>query len=184
MGNSKHEKTKWATHPLDKLLPLVTNHALGESYLAKTYVLVHLLRVFCVKRAPTTTHLKEQHPQTPKIDNLGVAVLVEENLWGEVFGGAAKGGSKFVGAQIGFGETKVAEGDVACCVEEDVFRLEVTRDEVNSRSERKHRKRTDRQCYTCANAPKPILALQYKTWLGPLQTSSLAASARTIRRHS
>jgi len=49
-------------HPLDKLLPLVTNHALGKPNLAITNVLVHLLRVFCIKRAPTAAHLKEQHP--------------------------------------------------------------------------------------------------------------------------
>jgi hypothetical protein len=147
-----------ATHPLYKLLPLVTNHALGEPNLAKTYVLVHLLGVFCIKRAPTTTHLKEQYPQTPKVDDLGVAVLVEEDLWCEVLGGAAKGGGEFVGAQIGFGETKVAESDMACCVEEDVFGFEVTRERGQQpfRSGETEKKQTDRRCYICANAPRPI----------------------------
>ena len=55
-------------------------------------------------------------------------MLVKEDFWCEVLGGAAKGGGEFVGAQIGFREPKIAEGDVACCVEEDVFGLEVTRD--------------------------------------------------------
>ena len=178
-------RKKITTHPLDKLLPLVTNHTLWEPNLAITYVLVHLLRIFCIKWAPTTTHLKEQYSETPKINNLGIAVLVEEDFWSEVLGGATKGGGEFVGAQIGFGETKVAESDMACCVEEDVFGFEVTRDEVKQpfRAERQ-RKRTDRRCYTCANAPRPISVLRYKTWLSPLQTSSLAASARTTRHHS
>jgi len=130
MGISKVRK--WTTHALDKLFPLVTYHPLGKPNLPKAYILVHLLRIFCVKRAPTTTHLKEQYTQTPKVDNLGVAVLVEEDLWREVLCCAAKGSGEFVGAQIGFGESKVAEGEVACCVEEDIFGFEVTREEVKS----------------------------------------------------
>jgi hypothetical protein len=87
--------------------------------------LVHLLRILSIERTPPTTHLKEQHAQAPKVDDFAVAVIVQQNLGSEVLGRTAEGVGQGVGGQVRLGETEVAEDDVAGCVEEDVFRLEV-----------------------------------------------------------
>jgi hypothetical protein len=64
------------TYPFHKLLPILPNDTLRESDLAKANILIHLLCVFRVERTPTTTHLKEQHPQGPKIYKFGVTMIV------------------------------------------------------------------------------------------------------------
>ena len=113
-------------------------------------------------------------------------MLVEEDLGGEVLGGAAKGGGELVGSQVGFGEAKVAEGDVACRIEEDVFGFEIARKEINIGSEKKigRGEHTDRQYYTCGDARGLKLALRYKTLLYPRQTWSPSADAKRARRRS
>lgn len=90
-----------ATHPLDKLLAVLANDATGEANLAKTDILVHLLGVLCVKRTPSTAHFKQEDAETPKVDELRVAVVIEEDLGREVLCGAAKGVCKLSGGQIG-----------------------------------------------------------------------------------
>lgn len=46
------------THPLDELLALLVDDTLREPDLPKADVLVHLLRVLGVERAPPTAHFK------------------------------------------------------------------------------------------------------------------------------
>lgn len=52
-------------------------------------------------------------------------MLVEEHLRGKVFCGAAEGVGELVGAEVGLGQAKIAERDVTCRVEEDIFWLEI-----------------------------------------------------------
>lgn len=65
-----------ATYPFDKLLPILVDDALGEPNLAKADILVHLLRVLGVKRAPPAAHLEKEDAKAPEIDQLRVAMFV------------------------------------------------------------------------------------------------------------
>jgi len=49
-----------STCPFHKLFPIFVDDAPGESDLAETDVLVHLLCVLCVERAPAATHLEQK----------------------------------------------------------------------------------------------------------------------------
>ena len=111
------EKKKKGTHGLDELFAIFANDAFGESDLAETDVLVHLLGVFCIEGTPTAAHFEQKDAQRPKVDDLGIALFIEKNLWSEVFGGAAESGGEFIGAEIWFGEAKVTEGNMACGIE-------------------------------------------------------------------
>lgn len=121
----RRERLVERTHPLDKLLAILANHAAREPNLAETDVLVHLLYVLGVERTPSAAHFKQQHAERPEIDELGVAVVVEQDFRREVFGRAAKSVGQLTGAEVGFREAKVTEGDVARCVEKDVFGFQV-----------------------------------------------------------
>jgi hypothetical protein len=96
------------THPFDKLLAILIDYAPREPDLSKADVLVHLLHVLRIERAPTAAHLKEKHAQTPEIDQLRVAVVVKEDLWREVLGRAAKGVGQLAAAEVGLGEAEIA----------------------------------------------------------------------------
>lgn len=73
-----------ATHPLDELLAVIPDDAPREPDLAETDVLVHLLHVFGVERTPSAAHFEEQDSEGPEVDELRVAVIVEQDLRSEV----------------------------------------------------------------------------------------------------
>ena len=50
--------SKKKTHPFDKLFPIIIDDAFRKTDLAKTNVLVHLLSIFRIKRAPSTAHFE------------------------------------------------------------------------------------------------------------------------------
>ena len=56
------------TYSLDKLLPVLINDPSGETNLAKTDVLVHLLGVLSIKGAPSAAHFEKQHAKRPEVD--------------------------------------------------------------------------------------------------------------------
>ena len=86
-----------------------------------------MLHVLGIEWTPSAAHFKQQHAERPEIDELGVAVVVEQDFRGEVFGRAAKSVGQLAGAEVGFGEAEIAQGDVARGVEEDVFGFQVAR---------------------------------------------------------
>lgn len=114
------------THPFDELLPILANDAPRELDAPKTDILIHLLHVLRVERAPATAHLEQQHAETPKVNRLGISLVVEQDFGREVLGRTAECVGELVGFEIGLGEPKVAERDVSCCVEEDVLGFQVT----------------------------------------------------------
>ncbi len=75
---------------------------------------------------------------------------------------------------------------MARCIEEDVFRFEVTFvDKPQSKKEKTERRNlTDTQYYTCANAPMPKSTRQHRTLPSPHGTSSPSANAKTTLHHS
>jgi hypothetical protein len=42
------------------------------------------LGLFGIERTPPAAHLEEQYTKRPKVDMLAVALLIEQNLWGEI----------------------------------------------------------------------------------------------------
>lgn len=53
-------QTKSGAHLFDELLPVRIYDIVWKPNFPKTYILVHLLRIFHVERTPSATHLKEQ----------------------------------------------------------------------------------------------------------------------------
>jgi len=49
---------KTTTHSFDKLFPILIDDTFGKPDLPKTNILVHLLRVLCIKWTPPATHLE------------------------------------------------------------------------------------------------------------------------------
>lgn len=113
------------THPLHELFPILINDTLREPNLAKADILIHLLRVFCVKRTPTAAHLEEQHPKGPEVDELRVAMFVEEDFRGEVLRRPTERVRELVRPEIGFRQPEITERDVARRVQKDVLWFQV-----------------------------------------------------------
>ena len=65
-----------ATYPLDEHFPILPNDTLWEPNFAETDVLVRLLRVLRIERAPPAAHFEQDHTQAPKVHELRVPVLV------------------------------------------------------------------------------------------------------------
>ena len=114
----------------DEVAALGAEGVTGEADLAEGDVLVHLLRLLGVEGTPTATHLEDQDAERPKIHHLGVAVLVQEDLGGQVLGRAAEGVGRVVLGQVRLGETEVAEGDMAVGIQQDILRFEISIDDV------------------------------------------------------
>lgn len=89
------------THPLDELLPVLTDDAPRELDPSKTDVLVHLLHVLVIKRTPAATHLEQQHAQTPKVHRFRVPLVIEEDFRSEVLGRAAERVRQLVSLEVG-----------------------------------------------------------------------------------
>ena len=88
------------TYSLDKLLPVLIDDTSGETNLAKADVLVHLLRVFGIKGAPSTAHFEKQDAKGPEVDEFRVTMLVEENFWCQVFGRPTESVGQLVGSEV------------------------------------------------------------------------------------
>ena len=72
-------------------------------------------------------HLVDQHTQSPPVNGLSVP-LVEDDFWGDVFGGAADGEGSSLSEELG--EPEVCEFEIAVVANEEVFWLEVPEDDV------------------------------------------------------
>lgn len=114
-----------STCPFNELLSIFVDDASGESDLAETDVFVHLLGVLCVKRTPAATHLEQKDSERPPIYHLRVPVFVQEHFGGQVFGRSTERVRQFVRAQVRFRKPKVAEGDVACSVKQDILGFQI-----------------------------------------------------------
>jgi len=86
----ERRKEKKKTHSLDKRFSLFTNDTLWKSNFPKTDVFIHHLYVLRIKRTPSTTHFEKQDAQTPKIDNLAIASLIEQDFGSQVLCGTTK----------------------------------------------------------------------------------------------
>lgn len=111
------------TYPLDKLLSVFIDDTSGELDLPEANVLIHLLRVLRVERAPATAHFEKEHPEAPEVHQFGVPMFIEEYFWRQVFSGATKRVGELIGTKIGFRQAEVTQCDVPCSVQEDVLRL-------------------------------------------------------------
>ena len=71
-------------------------------------------------------HLVGQDAESPPIDWLAVA-FVEKHLWSEVFGSTAEGVCACLAV---LGETEISQSEVAFSIDEDVFWLQITVNDV------------------------------------------------------
>ena len=84
--------------------------------------------VFVSEWGESCDHLVDEASQTPPVDIDLVSHLLDD-LWGQVFGGAADGGGCLVLAED-LGQAEVSQLDVAVLVDDDVFGFQ-TRSEFN-----------------------------------------------------
>ena len=105
-----------------------------ELYLALENLLVNRHGVIVVKRVDSGDHLVREDTEGPPIDGLSVA-FIEEHFGGEILGSSAEGVS--AGLAV-LGEAEVRQLEVAFGVDEDVFRLQVTVDNVQRVQVLKH----------------------------------------------
>lgn len=98
-----------------------------ELDLAPQDVLVDSHWVVVVEGVDTGVHLIDENTQSPPVDGLPVA-LIEDDLGGDVFGGAAdREGAALV---EDLGEAEVSELQVAVIGHQQVLRLQIPEDDV------------------------------------------------------
>ena len=142
-----------ATHALDELLAVVTDHCcqlyaarfsirtmLWEPDFAVANQAVHLLSLLGVEWTPSTAHLEEQDTEGPEIDVFAVTFLVQQDFRGKVpacetnvlnksvssLGRSAEGVGELVVGKIRLRQAEIAERNVTGRVEQDVLRLQIS----------------------------------------------------------
>lgn len=101
----------------------------GRSHLAIFDFFEELAAVAAVERRIPGEHLDDDAAEGPPVDALAVALFVQD-LRGQVFGRAAHGNGVVVGLDLHFGKSEVGDADVAFEVDEDVFGLKISIDNV------------------------------------------------------
>lgn len=153
----RREAGKFWPHPFDELLAIIVDDAFREPNLAKANVLVHLLSVFSIERTPTAAHLEQKYTQAPEVYKFGVSMFVEKYFRCQIFSRTTKRICEFVRPQVRFRQAEVAQGNVACGIEENILRFEIPRPRfvaqyLHGVRGNDHMTRTDTRCRTYANA--------------------------------
>lgn len=95
-------------------------------------LLKQFLAVLRVKRRKTREHFKQHCSETPPIDSTTMSLTVE-NLWSEIFRRSAKAIRSATAATDAFlGQAKIGQADVALGIQQHVFWLEVSVDDVKA----------------------------------------------------
>lgn len=89
----------------------------------------HPVEVGVVEGHGPGKHDEEDDPQTPHVHGAPGVSDVFDDLWGRVGDGAAEGLGEVLGLH-GAGESEVCKLDVLAAIDEDVFALEVSVDDV------------------------------------------------------
>lgn len=116
--------------PFDKIPSFSAEGVSGKADFSKGDVLVHLLRVFGVEWTPTTTHLEDKNTERPEIHHFCIPLFIQQDLGSEVLSGTAERVGRVILREIGFGQAKVTEGNMAISIQQDILRLEIAIDDV------------------------------------------------------
>lgn len=99
----------------------------GEGDLPLQDVPVDTHGVLVVEGVDSSVHLVDQHSQSPPIHGLSMP-LVEDDLGSDVFGGPADGEGPALSQELG--EPEISQFEVAVVADEQVFRLQISEDDV------------------------------------------------------